>query len=374
MTSNLINARDIMPASQIIDYFTGDHMFYVENPFFDVKGVDKVNKNNFLQYKEITNGGQLTEPEIYAKINGKFTKDFKIKLFSNNKPCRLFGPYSATGEQIKIKSTNKFMVNLGKPDENDTEQRMILLLNQQLSVALDFLMVSKLLEIDIQHGITDVQFINMVAEKLKFDDEEKINELVEKLNSKSLAIYEKSDIADPTEIGLLDIMKDNIDNYIKKYEPKDQLRKNPVFKFFKGKFRNAASPMPTVKITRSLGINKQTNEEQAYDNVTAKFGFILLLKGGKNGMFATKTIKGKQLMALEYEEYMGYVENKSKKDCNFITTLKYDIRTFQSGSIAGTKMDVIQCIIKECKMVDEPIMFDLDEYDEMNDEIQTTFE
>ena len=187
MTSNLINARDIIPASQIIDYFTGDHMFYVENPFFDVKGVYKVNKNNFLQYKEITNGGQLTEPEIYAKINGKFTKDFKIKLFSNNKPCRLFGPYSATGEQIKVKSTNKFMVNLGKPDENDTEQRMILLLNQQLSVALDFLMVSKLLEIDIQQGITDVQFINMVAEKLKYDDTEKINELIKNNSGKTLS-------------------------------------------------------------------------------------------------------------------------------------------------------------------------------------------
>ena len=71
MSLNLINSKDIIPASQIIDFFNGNYMFYVENPYFDVKGMSKINKNNFLQYKEITNGVQLIEPKIYAKINGK---------------------------------------------------------------------------------------------------------------------------------------------------------------------------------------------------------------------------------------------------------------------------------------------------------------
>lgn len=56
MSSNLINSKNIMPASQIIDFFNGNYMFYVENPYFDVKGISKINKNNFLQFKEITYG------------------------------------------------------------------------------------------------------------------------------------------------------------------------------------------------------------------------------------------------------------------------------------------------------------------------------
>lgn len=374
MTSNLINSRDITLASQIVDYFNGEHMFYIENPFFDVKGISKINKNNFLQFKEITNGAQLTEPEIYVKNNGKFTKDFKIKLFSNNKPCKLFGPYSATGEQTKIKSTNRFMVNMGRPEEDNIEQRVILLLNQQLCTALDFLMISKLLDVDIPTNCTDEQYIRMVADKIGYTKEDKLNEFIEKLNSKEIAIYEKTDMAEPPEIGLMDIMKDELESYIRKPELREYFKKNSVNRFFKAKFRNATSPLPAIRVTRSAGINKQTGEEMMYDNVTAKLGFILLLKGGKNGMFATKTIKNKHLVALEYEEYIGYVENKSKKDCNFITTLKYDIRTFQSGSVAGTKVDVNQCIIKDCKMAEDPIMFDLEEDEDCGDEIQTTFE
>lgn len=372
MSANLINARDIIPASQIIDYFNGEHMFYIENPFFDVKGIPKINKDNFLKYTEITNGCQLIEPKIYAKINGKYTTDFKIKLFSNNKPCKLFGPYSSNGEQIKIKSINKFMVNLGRPEEDNIEQRVILLLNQQLCTALDFLMVTKLLDIEITKSHTDESFIKLVADKVKYNNDDKLKELINKLNSKEIVIYEKSDMADPVEIGLFDIMKDEFSNYIRTPELKDFYKKNSINRFFKGKFRNAISPLPAIRITRSLGTNKQTGEEQTYDNVSGKLGFVLLLKGGKNGMFATKMIKNKQLVALEYDEYMSYVENKAKKDCNFIVTLNYDIRAFQSGSIAGTKLDVSQCIIKDCKTMDDPILFDLDEDD--NENIITTFE
>lgn len=372
MTTNLINTKDIMPASQIVDFFNGNYMFYIENPYFTVKNTTPNNKNNFLKYNQITNGSQITEPKIYAKINGKYTTDFKIKLFSTNRSCRLFGPYVSNGETIKIKSMNKFMINLGKPNDEDIEMRIILLLNQQLCTALDFLMIAKFLDIEIPNNCDDAKFIKLVANKLDYKDEDKLSEFIDKLNAKKIAIYDKSDMADPTEIGLFDIMKDEIHSYIRKPENKELYKKNPINVFFKGNFKNVTSPLPAIKINRSIGINKQTNEEQMYENVTGKLGYILLIPGGKNGMFATKILKNKQLVALEYEEYMKYTENKSKKDCNFIVSLNYDIRTFQSGPVVGTKLDVSQCIIKESKMTDEPILFDLDE-NEDEDDIITTF-
>lgn len=374
MSSNLINSKDIMPASQIIDFFNGNYMFYVENPYFDVKGMSKINKNNFLQYKEITNGVQLIEPKIYAKINGKYTTDFKIKLFSNCIPCRLFGPFSGNNEPIKPKANNKFMVNMGKPEQDNIEQRVMLLLNQQLCSALDFLMICRLIDIDIPENATDESFIKLVANKINFNDTDKLDQFIAKLNSKDVAIYEKSDMAEPVEIGLFDIMKDQIYAYTRNSELRDYMKKNVVCKFFQAKFKDVNSPLPALRITRSIGVNKTTNEEQFYDNVTGKLGFVLLLNGGKNSMFATKLIKNKQMFALEYDEYMSYVESKAKRDCNFIVSLSYDIRRYQSGSIAGTKLDVLQCIIKECKNIEEPILFDLDEDNDDTDEFKTTYE
>jgi hypothetical protein len=83
------------------------------------------------------------------------------------------------------------MVSMGKLEQDNIEQRAMLILNQQLCTALDFLMICKLIDIDIPKDATDESFVKLVADKTKFKDSAKLDQFISKLNSKDIAIYER---------------------------------------------------------------------------------------------------------------------------------------------------------------------------------------
>jgi hypothetical protein len=142
------------------------------------------------------------------------------------------------------------------------------------------------------------------------------------------------------------------------------MQKNSVWKLFQAKFNNINSPSPALKINRAIIPDKFRDGEQYYDSVIGKLGFTLLLKGGKNGMFATQIVKNRQVVPLGYDEYMSYAKGNRRMDCNFVVSLSYDIRSYNVGSIIGTKLDVSQCMIKECKIIKKLWIDDGDDDDD----------
>ena len=374
MSIVLVNSKTITPASQIIDLLNGKHIFCVENPYFRINGITKPKLNEFLTYKQIDNGTQIVAPKIYYKHVDLYTTNFKLNLFEHPKLCRLFGPYSKTGESLKPKSNNKFMLSFGKYDETDSEIHSILLLHQQLAFALEFLLIAKLLDIEITNEDTDEIFVKKVIKLIKVDEsDENVEKLLKILKDNELCTTVKENETSESVCGFFDRFKAEIAQYCKKHSKKE----NSIIKFYGGKsdgLYNSVSAKPVFIITETIKHEKDKSEPTKFVCVNSKFNFVLKLDGGKNDYFATKIIKDRKARPLGHTEYMNYVKENSKYECKFIVGVSYDIRKYGSGPLICTKIDVNECIIKTPKLSSVASFLLDDCEDDEQEEIQTTID
>ena len=373
MSKVLVKSNTIIPSTQIIDYFNGKYMFYIENPFFKVPGVNGIKQNEFLTYKKIDNGTELKTPKIYYKYNNVFTDSFLINISEKDISCRFFGPFTKnTKEEIKPKSNNKFLVNFDKYSI-DHDLQAFLILNQQLSIALEFLMISKLLNIEITHEDTDQSFINKFCDIIKIDhDNSDIKEILDTITESKLIPVVKENETTETNLCFFDKFKSEILKYVKDNFTTKNLKTNPIIMFYGGKndsIYSASSVKPALTVVKTIKQNESGEETETFNNVSGKFGFVLKLKGGKNDFYATKIIENKKPNPLMYDTYMGYVESRTRKSCKFVISIGYDIRRFGSGPLVCTKINAEQCVIKDSKLVIETFLIDDDEENETQNTI-----
>lgn len=370
MSKIVISSNTIVPSTQIIDYFNGKYMFYVENPFFKIPGLTTIKPQEFLAYKKIENGTELKVPKIYYKYNNTFVDTFSIDISDKRTLCKFFGAYTKNKEENKIKSNNKFLLNFGKYHENH-ELKPFLILNQQLSLALEFLMISKLLDIEISRDETDISFINKVCELLSIStNDSNIEDILNTIQSSVLKPIIKENDSTETNLCFFDKFKTELISYVKKHFA-EKMKTNPIIAFYGGKadsIYGASSVRPAISIVKTIKQN-ESGEDNSFNNVSGKFGFILKLPKGKNDFFATKLIENKKAVALTYDNYMSYVGSKTKKSCKFVVTIGLDIRRFNSGPLVTTKINVEECIVKESVMNIQTYLID---DDEENKETQDT--
>lgn len=370
-----IDISDIVLAEQIISYINGTGMFYVENPYITPAGLNKISQKLFLTFKDITNGTALNVPKIYAKINNNFTSEFKIKMFTKNVTCKLFGQFAQGNGNVVPKSNNKFMIGFGKWDKEQAtkDHKFNLILHQQLCYALDFLMIAKLLSINIDSKDTDDTFIDKVAAKLGLkSNDKKISTMKKELKAKyHYCKISKSGKNSKSDLGFFDKFKLQIKEYTESHSV--DLADNEIYKFYdkdSDEIYKCKSPMPAFSINQSVGLDKETKQEKIFENITGKLNFVLKLEGGKNDFYATKIVKKNVLCTLTYLEYMSFVESKMRKDCNFVISLSYDIRKFASGPVIGTKIDVSQCVVRNSKLIEDQLLLNDEDSDE--EEIKTS--
>lgn len=373
MSKILVKSNTIIPSTQIIDYFNGKYMFYIENPFFKVPGVNGIKHNEFLTYKKIENGTELKTPKIYYKYNNVFTDSFLINISEKDVSCRFFGPFNKNSkEELKPKSNNKFLVNFGKYS-HDHDLLAFLLLNQQLSIALEFLLMSKLLNIDITHEDTDESFIYKICDIINIDhDNSDIKEILNTITESKLIPVIKENETTETNLCFFDKFKSEILKYVKDNFTNKNLKINPVVMFYGGKadsIYSASSVTPALSVVKTIKQNELGEEQETFNNVSGKFGFILKLKGGKNDFYATKIIENKKPNPLMYDTYMTYVESKTRKSCKFVISIGYDIRKFGSGPLVCTKINAEQCVIKDSKLIIETFLIDDDEENDIQNTI-----
>ena len=374
MSKILVKSNTIIPSTQIIDYFNGKYMFYIENPFFKIPGINTMKQQDFLTYKKIDNGTELKVPKIYYKYNGVFTDAFLINISDKEILCRFFGPYTKnTKEEMKPKSNNKFLINFGKYT-NAHDLQAFLILNQQLSIALEFLMIAKLLNIEITNEDTDNSFINKVCNIIKVDpNSSQVEDILNTINNSILKPTIKENETSETDLCFFDKFKSEILTYIKDNFNKN-MKSNPIVMFYGGKadgIYSATSVKPAVGVVKTIKQNESGEDNDVFSNVSGKFGFILKLPNGKNDFYATKLIVNKKPIPLTYDTYMSYVESKTKKSCKFVVSIGFDIRRFNSGPLVCTKVSIEQCIVKESKLDIETYLID-DETDDQ--EAQNTFD
>lgn len=373
MSTILINSKNIIPAKQIIDFFNGKYMFYVENPYFRIKDMVKPKLSEFLSFSKITNGTQLEAPKIYYKHGDAFTRNFKINMFEQGKLCKLFGAYSK--EDAKPRSNNKFLVNLGKLEqEGNNDLYAFTLFHQQLAFALEFLIIAKLLSIKIDDKDTDETFINKFAEVVKLSsDNEDLIDLKNIIKNNIICKAVKENETEEFIFGFFDRFKSEIAQHLK--SNKVSAKENSVIQFYGGKadnIFNSTSVKPCIKLTSFIKQEKGKEDSSVYESVNSKLGFVLKLPEGKNDFFATKIIKNRKALALTYDEYMDFVKSNLRYECKFIVNVDYDIRKYQSGPLITTKIDIKECIIKEPKF--EIQSFFLNELDGENGDIQNGFD
>lgn len=374
MSKILIKSNTIIPSTQIIDYFNGKYMFYIENPFFKVPGITTIKQQDFLIYKKIENGTELKIPKIYYKYNGVFTDSFLINISDKEILCRFFGPYTKNAkEETKPKSNNKFLINFGKYT-NSHDLQAFLILNQQLSIALEFLIMSKLLNIEITTDDTDDTFINKICDIIKVNpNDNRIEDILNTIKNSVLKPVIKENETTETDLCFFDKFKTELLNYVKDNFNK-RMKSNSVIQFYGGKsdsIYNATSVKPAIGVVKTIKQNESGEDGDVFNNVSGKFGFVLKLPNGKNDFYATKIIVNKKPSPLNYDAYMNYVESKTKKSCKFVVSIGFDIRRFNSGPLVCTKINAEQCIIKESKLNIETYLID-DEIDEQ--EMQNTFD
>lgn len=370
MSTILVSSKNITPAKQIIDMFNGKYMFYIENPYFRIKDMSKPKLSEFLIFKKITNGTQLETPKIYYKHGDMFTRNFKINIFDQGKLCKLFGGFSK--EDAKPKSNNKFLVNLGKLDQNN-DLYAFTLFNQQLSLGLEFLIIAKLLNIKITDDDTDESFIKKVAETIKVsEDSEELLDLIKMIKRNEICKSVKENESEEFNFGFFDRFKSEITTYLK--QSKANAKENSIIQFYGGKIDalfNSTSVKPAVKLTSFIKHVSGKEEPTVFESVNGKFNFVLKLPEGKNDYYATKIIKNRKALALTYDEYMDFVKSGTRYECKFIVRIGFDVRKFQVGPLINVKIDVDECIIKEPKF--EVQSFFLDDLKD-DDEIQDNFD
>lgn len=376
--SNNKISSEIKLASQIIDFFNGKHDFLIENPYFDVKGIKKIKKENFLEYKTLkNNGSKLESPKIYYNFNGNWTREFKIVLFNRGKRCNVFEEYGGPTSKIIIRP----LISLGSYQENDLDIQTILLFDKQLNLAIEFAILMKLFDPLIEDNETDKSFIEKIInsfnnygkgnekemkelKKIREELDDIKDEILDKISSLEPNAYTKNN---EEQFGPLDYFKDSIKKYYKLVG--EDFKNNPVIKFFV-KSDNINSAIPSILIVNSK-IKGKENEKTEVKFVNFKPKFKCLNADSSNSEYVTQIKTKTGLEDLSRKIYDSLIVGNKNVLINFSSELEFRIEKYSNVTIS-TSYELKQVLLKEVKRNKDNRSDFSDDSDE--EEFNTTFE
>lgn len=299
--------------------------------------------------KTITNGSELGRPDVMIKCKGKYTSDALVKLFSSNQGTKIFPPFG----NAPYKYNNKLMIGFGKYDASSSDFIKAYLFSKAIGIASDFMIASRVLELDISKYKTDKEFVDAVNEKLGKKADEDLEEFLAYAHSTQPSV-----ITETNEFrGLIDVIGDHL---------KEALKTCPGFKtnetatFMLKNWKSTKNPFKVAEVDVK---DRKTNEMITLTTSTASLVFTTKTPTSTSEFYCTKEVKGKKLITLTTDNMPSYVEKKSM--CNFICKVTLDWRKFTTGVTNGVKLEVRQFICKPFEQKNEVIMFDDD--DENND-------
>lgn len=301
------------------------------------------------------------------------TIDCRIQLFNSKTKANLFKPYDFNEEDFKTaKASQKLNIGFGRVEDNNQDiYEKMFKLSYTLAEAFDYYFISKITKIPIEESDTDVSFLNKVAKSINYNvEEDEFKEYIELITSTKVFKSIKDEFTNESEndikYRIMNLFKTKL--LVRMKETKFAIEDKVVAKIFSNAKAFIPSSFP-FKFTNKT--NSETNE--TFELFNGKFAFIF--STGKNDRFATKLIQNKMITPLTFRKYIEMAENKSRKDCNFVCDIIYNIKSFSDKVFKQVNFEIKQCLVDEASHDDtDPILFDLDEENEYNDEYEVEVE
>lgn len=309
-----------------------------------------------FKYQQITNGNELTAPEILYKNKDQYTSQKKVKLFSTSTSLRVLPPFG----NAPFKYNNKLLVSFGRFDEDNQNFKQLYLFCKALSIAGDFLLISHMLGIDVNSCPTDEDFIKAIKDKLKTKQEDEFDDYL--LYIHLTDVFIKSDDAEiPDLIKIIGSHSKVLNELI----PKDVRMKDPVWKFMGAVKDWKGTNNPVVAADKTMK-DKKTDEEVIMRVANTSLVFTMKTPKVNSEYYCTKIVKGKNLETLTETTLKQIVEGKA--NYNFVCNIKLDYRKFTTGPTNGIKLEVAQCQMKQLTQSKEVSLFDDDDDNEFKDD------
>lgn len=303
-----------------------------------------------FKYQPITNGNELTAPEILYKNKDQYTSQKKVKLFSTSTALKVLPPYN----NAPFKYNNKLLVSFGKYNEDNQSFRKLYFFCKALSIAGDFLLVSHMLSLNITDYKTDKDFIEAIKTKLKSKQDDEFEDYLHYIHMKEVFV-KSEDLDVPDLVKLVGSHRKALDELI----PKETRSKDPVWKFIGKDYKGTQSPVTAADKTMK---DKKTEEEVMMRVANTSLVFTMKTPKVNSDFYCTKIVKGKNLETLTEETLKKIVEGRASY--NFVCTIKLDYRKFTTGPTNGIKMEVTQCQMKQLAQIQEVSLFDDDDEDD----------
>lgn len=179
MSKEIVYTGDIIVAQSIIGLLDGSEMFCIQNPYFNVPGIQKIELASFLTVASTTKYGTILKtPHIYVKLvaSRPFTNRFSIGWTARRgqkKDYYIHRLYEV--EAISTKYNHKLIFSpSGEMDEND---KKLCVMDTQFTMAMDVLLIAKILNIDLS-TYKDLKDNTKFFAKFCFDINKALNDLL----------------------------------------------------------------------------------------------------------------------------------------------------------------------------------------------------
>lgn len=389
MTSRttIIQTTNIIHADDILDLLNGKNMFWLENPYFQDKSLPVCN-NKLFSFTEMGvgkgAGKKLNTSRLFYKKDSTWISntDYRIDVCNGKyKPMKFLKPYSADGKESQTnKSINKFLVNIGSPDS--TDNKSILTFNHQIAQAMDYLILAKILDIDLKNYtnsydlITDMKMEiktmskikqNSKQYKLSADDKGDISEYVDNILDHKFDVV-KSGIININVVGdsnTTSPLFEGLNQYFNQL--KIFVKTNPKYgakvlvDYVGDNKHGIESLVPCKKTIAAKYIeftNKATEELETQTVVGGALTFVTVT-GNNNERYCTKIVSGTKITPLTTDYYrLISADRQNRKNVKMVLSFDLDFRKYgdQTTPAAATKFEVKQMCVTSCGAVDEEIL------------------
>lgn len=365
-TTHVVNTFQLQHANQILDLLNGSNQFYIENPFYIPKGVNRIKSEEFFALRETGKGKNsgvvLSSPKIYFKKGDEYITRFYLSLDDGGRgsetKIKMFPPMS--NDDGMRKESNKVFVSFGKPEVLSTQA--LLLLDYQLAQGSNFLILSKLFGLDLSKFKTDEDFLGAVCKRLKissdtYSDYHKI------IKSKAIEIQRvkpKNSKNDKNPMSkthdVIGIIRKKLDDYL---SSDDADEKNNVVVYMRGDAYSTKSCFKAGEYMMGFG-------DGAKKGVNTSANLTFTLKIGEKDEFMTKICRKGKALSMTYEEYLKMCGKQY--NAKLLCSLSFDYRSYGVGIVNTLKITVRQCAFKAAAGNSEAILIDTVDYDDDSEE------
>lgn len=150
-----VYASEIATPKSIISLFDGSEQFCIENPWFDVPGMRKIDRKEYVIRRPSSNNNRgiyYTSPKLLIKTpTGVFTNNFVIGYGKNKvkKQYKIGSLFDANQSKITSRYNHKLSVGPASFNQIDVEETNLIKLEYALNMALEVLLLSIITNVDL---------------------------------------------------------------------------------------------------------------------------------------------------------------------------------------------------------------------------------